>query len=84
MYPKRTSLPDLSGDWGSIFRGDMDKQFTMLKNKEIIVGVTGGIPPASGPCNALSRHGFYGVEQPVIRVIKDWMAGKPVPERISK
>lgn len=48
-----------------------------------LVGVTGGIAPASGPCNSLSRHGFYGAEQPVIRVIKDWIVGKPVPERIS-
>lgn len=49
-----------------------------------LVGVTGGIPPASGPCDALSIHGFYGVEQSVIRVMTDWLAGKPVPERIGK
>ena len=40
---KRTFLRDLSGDWGSTYRGDMEKHFTMLKNKEIIVGVSGGI-----------------------------------------
>ena len=49
-----------------------------------LVGVTGGIPPASGPCDALSNHGFFGVEQPVIRVMTDWLTGKAVPERIGK
>jgi hypothetical protein len=46
------------------------------------VGVVGVIPPASGPCESLSNHGFYGMDQAVVRVIADWVAGKPVPERI--
>ncbi len=66
------------------FQGAVDLKERLTESPGVdLVGVTGGIPPASGPCNALSRHGFHGVEQPVIRVIKDWMAGKPVPERIS-
>jgi len=66
------------------FQGAVDLKERLTESPGVeLVGVTGGIPPASGPCNALSRHGFYGVEQPVIRVIKDWMAGKPIPERIS-
>jgi len=39
---------------------------------------------ASTPCGALSNHGFYGMEKPVVRVVKDWISGKDVPERIGK
>lgn len=49
-----------------------------------LVGVTGVIPPASGPCDALSNHGFYGMDKPVVKVITDWLSGKPIPEKISK
>lgn len=49
-----------------------------------LVVVTGGSLSASTPCNALSNHGFYGVEKHVIQVMKDWIAGKVVPERIGK
>jgi len=49
-----------------------------------LVQVTGGLPPASGACEALSPHGFYGTEQPVLRVIGDWIQGKAVPEKIGK
>jgi len=66
------------------FHGAVEMKERLTESSGVdLVGVTGGIPPVSGPCNALSRHGFYGAEQPVIRVIKDWMSGKPVPERIS-
>jgi hypothetical protein len=67
------------------YHGAMDLKNRLTESPKVdLVGVTGGIPPASGPCEALSNHGFYGVEQPVVRVITDWLAGKPVPERISK
>lgn len=49
-----------------------------------LVVVTGGSLSVSTPCNALSNHGFYGVEKHVIQVMKDWIAGKGVPERIGK
>jgi dienelactone hydrolase len=67
------------------YQGAMELKKRLTESPKLdLVGVTGGIPPASGPCEALSSHGFYGVEQPVVRVITDWLAGKPVPERISK
>jgi dienelactone hydrolase len=67
------------------YHGAVDLKNRLTESPKVdLVGVTGGIPPASGPCEALSNHGFYGVEQPVVRVITDWLAGKPVPERISK
>jgi len=67
------------------YQGAMELKNRLTESPQVdLVGVTGGIPPASGPCEALSSHGFYGVEQPVVRVITDWLAGKPVPERIGK
>jgi hypothetical protein len=67
------------------YHGAMDLKNRLTESPKVdLVGVTGGSPPASGPCDALSNHGFYGVEQPVVRAITDWLAGKPVPERISK
>ena len=67
------------------FQGAMDLKNRLTESPTVdLVGVTGGIPPVSTPCNALSSHGFYGVEQPVVRVITDWLAGKAIPERIGK
>lgn len=37
--------------------------------------VSGGEPPASGPCEARSPHGFYGIEVETIRRIAAWMGG---------
>jgi hypothetical protein len=67
------------------YHGAMDLKNQLTESPKVdLVSVTGGVPPASGPCEALSSHGFYGVEQPVVRVMTDWLAGKPVPERIGK
>lgn len=67
------------------FQGATELKKRLTESPKVdLVGVTGGIPPASGPCDSLSNHGFYGVEQPIVRVITDWLAGKPLPERIGK
>jgi dienelactone hydrolase len=67
------------------YQGAIELKQRLTESPKVdLVGVAGGIPSASGPCDALSNHGFYGVEQPVIRVMTDWLAGKPVPERIGK
>ena len=67
------------------FHGAIELKQRLTESPKVdLVGVTGGTPPASGPCEALSSHGFYGVEQPVVRVITDWLAGKAVQERIGK
>ncbi len=47
------------------------------------VEVQGGLPPQSGPCTALSRHGFLGMEDQVVQVITDWVSGKPVPTKVG-
>lgn len=62
---------------------ELKKRLTESPQVDIVV-VTGGSIAASTPCNALSNHGFYGVEKPVVRVVKDWISGRAVPERIGK
>lgn len=41
--------------------------------------VTGGAYPRSAPCDNLSAHGFFGVEEKVVQVIADWVGGNKVP-----
>lgn len=62
---------------------DLKKRLTESPRVDIVV-VTGGSLAASSPCNALSNHGFYGMEKPVIEVMKDWISGKAIPERIGR
>lgn len=47
------------------------------------VEVQGGDPPQSGPCQAMSYHGFLGREDQVVQVIADWITGKRVPTQIG-
>ncbi|HNU86170.1 MAG TPA: hypothetical protein PKH34_10200, partial [Syntrophales bacterium] len=62
---------------------ELKKRLTESPRADLVV-VTGGSMAASTPCGALSNHGFYGMEKPVVRVVKDWISGKDVPERIGK
>lgn len=45
--------------------------------------VNGGAYPRSAPCDNLSAHGFFGVEEKVVRVIAAWVGGRKTPERIE-
>lgn len=47
------------------------------------VTVHGGTTPRSGDCEALSAHGYIGVEGPVVQVIADWAEGGPVPAEVG-
>lgn len=38
-----------------------------------VVTVSGGAPPKSQPCDALSPHGFYGIETQVVDEISTWI-----------
>ncbi|HXX37451.1 MAG TPA: alpha/beta hydrolase [bacterium] len=38
-----------------------------------VVTVSGGAPPRSQPCEALSPHGFYGIEAQVVDQISTWI-----------
>lgn len=41
------------------------------KEHQIYVG---GDPPLSGPCDARSPHGYFGIEGRVVKAIADWIA----------
>ncbi len=45
--------------------------------------VNGGAYPRSAPCDNLSAHGFFGMEEKVVHVIADWVGGHKIPERIG-
>jgi hypothetical protein len=44
-----------------------------------LITVRGGSPARSDPCEAMSAHGYLGMEAPTIAAIKDWMLGRPYP-----
>ncbi|MBM3359051.1 MAG: alpha/beta hydrolase [Betaproteobacteria bacterium] len=48
-----------------------------------LISVTGGHPPHTGPCEALSAHGFLGREEPTVDAIVNWMLKKPYPKEIK-
>lgn len=48
------------------------------------VEVRGGSHPQSDPCEALSYHGFLGMEDQVVQVITDWLSGKTLPSKIGQ
>jgi len=48
------------------------EQFKRAPRKELIA-VSGGSPPQSDPCEALSRHGYLGIEDEVVGDIARWI-----------
>jgi hypothetical protein len=49
-------------------------RFTHAPRKDLIA-VSGGSPPQSDPCEALSRHGYIGIEDDVVGKIAAWIKG---------
>ncbi|HXZ02489.1 MAG TPA: alpha/beta hydrolase [Stellaceae bacterium] len=49
-------------------------RFTRTPRKELIA-VSGGSTPLSDPCEALSRHGYIGIEDEVVGDIAHWIKG---------
>lgn len=49
-------------------------KFTHAPRKELIT-VSGGSTPLSDPCEALSRHGYIGIEDEVVGKIVAWIKG---------
>jgi hypothetical protein len=43
--------------------------------KKALIAVSGGSPPESEPCEALSRHGYLGIEDEVVGDIVRWIKG---------
>jgi pimeloyl-ACP methyl ester carboxylesterase len=48
--------------------------FTRAPKKQLIA-VSGGSPPESAPCEALARHGYFGIEDEVVGDIVRWIKG---------
>lgn len=53
-----------------------------LANRFPLVSVSGGLPPQSEPCEAMSNHGFLGKESETVAAIVNWMLKKPFPREI--
>lgn len=48
-----------------------------LSEKYPLISVSGGLPPKSDECEALSAHGFLGKESETIEEIVNWILKKP-------
>ena len=51
-------------------------RFTSAPRKQLIA-FEGGATPISDPCEALSRHGYIGLEDKVVAAIAAWITAKP-------
>jgi hypothetical protein len=54
-----------------------------LSDKYPLITVYGGAPPQSGPCDALSAHGYLGKEAETVEQIVNWMLKKPFLHEIK-
>ena len=54
-----------------------------LADRFSLISVSGGKPAVSGPCDALSEHGFLGREAETVEAIVNWMLGKPLKKEIE-
>ncbi len=72
------------GCFESPFAGDAQMLKKMSDSSKVdFIEVNGGSPPKSEPCEALSQHGYFGIETPVVQAIADWINGKPAPPKIG-
>ncbi|MGH8660434.1 MAG: alpha/beta hydrolase [Burkholderiales bacterium] len=53
-----------------------------LADRYPLIAVTGGAPPQSKPCDAMSAHGFLGREADTVDAITRWMLKQPHPREI--
>src|SRR5882672_3979181 len=54
-----------------------------LADRYPLVSVSGGQPPQSEPCEALSAHGYLGKEEETVEAIVNWMLKKPYRKEIN-
>jgi hypothetical protein len=54
-----------------------------LAKKFPLVSVSGGDPPQSEPCEAMSQHGYLGREVPTMEAIRNWMLGREFAREIK-
>lgn len=54
-----------------------------LAERYPLVSVSGGNPPQSKPCQAMSQHGFLGREAQTVDAVTKWMLKQPYPREIN-
>ena len=54
-----------------------------LADRFPLISVSGGKPAVSGPCDALSEHGFLGREAETVEAIVNWMLKRPFQNEIE-
>ena len=54
-----------------------------LAKKFPLISVSGGDPPQSEPCEAMSQHGYLGREAPTAQAIRNWMLGREFAREIQ-
>ena len=54
-----------------------------LADRYSLISVSGGPPALSGPCEAMSAHGFLGREADTVDAIAKWMLKQPYPKEIN-
>ena len=47
-----------------------------------LISVSGGLPPQSKPCEAMSQHGYLGKEAETVEAIANWILKKPYSREI--
>jgi len=59
------------------------REANRLADRFPLITVRGGNPPESGPCEALSEHGFFGREPQTVDAIAGWMLGKAFRKEVD-
>jgi len=54
-----------------------------LAERYPLISVSGGSPPQSAPCQAMSYHGFLGKESETVEEIVNWMVKRPFRKKID-
>jgi hypothetical protein len=54
-----------------------------LAERYPLISVSGGLPPQSTPCQAMSAHGFLGKEAETVAEIVNWMLKRPFRKKID-
>jgi hypothetical protein len=54
-----------------------------LADRYAVVSISGGLPPQSKPCEAMSAHGFLGREADTVDAIVKWMLKQPYSKEIN-
>lgn len=60
-----------------------DAPSTATAARAALITVRGGLPARSGPCQAMSPHGFLGREEATVDAIVDWMLQRRFPSEID-